>query len=168
MGNSEVRYKGGIQLEFDAYDAWKNHTGNFEYFFDGSKLCLCKTEDPEDSCIVIELKIPADKICFVQCKRYHKSLPQTRIPNRHENWNLGTALYACHTFASREYSTIKENAITSRNFARDLVRYMAQQAPSDQAIRNPMDTVAALMKWSNQLGITMYIVSNAQNLYSEQ
>lgn len=92
------------------------------------------------------------------------SLPETRLQNRHESWNLGTALYACHTFASREYSTIRESEITSRNFAQDLVRYMAQQAPSDQAIRNPMDTVAALMTWSNQLGITMYIVSNAQHL----
>ena len=161
-----VKYTGSMQLEFDAYDAWKDHTGNFEFFpagNNGSKLCLCKTDDPEGSCIVIELKVPESNKCFVQCKMYNSlrtPLPEERQKNRHPNWNLGTALYACHTFVSRHYSSITKNEITSRSFAQDLVRYMVEKGPSDKAIKNPINTVENLMKWSKQLDINMSIFSN--------
>ena len=170
MGNKLVQYTGNIQLEFDAYDIWKDHTGHFQFFFpddDDRKLCLCKREQPERSCIIIELKVSADDKCFVQCKKYNiqrTQLPRERQQSTHPNWNLGTALYACHTFATREYSSINRADITSKKFARELVGYMVNAKPSDDAIKNPIDDVRNLMKWSNQLGITMNVVSNAQLL----
>ena len=161
-----VKYNGSIKLEFDAYEVWKGHTGNFEFFFAGqndSKLCLCKTDDPEGSCIVIELKVCGCNECFVQCKKYNRQrtpLPE-RQQNTHENWNLGTALYACHTFASRHYSSIPKNEITTKSFAQELVRYMVGKGPGDQAIQNPIGEVKDLMKWSTQLDIKMNIFNIA-------
>ena len=156
MGNS-FKYNGCIHLEFDAYDAWKDHSGNFEFFFDGdSKLCLCKPDDPEHSCIIIELNVSDKNNAFVQCKKYNsQALPEQRYPNRHQNWNLGTALYACHAFL------FQRNDSGSRTFARDLVRYMVDRGPSDEAIRNPINTVKNLMRWSRQLDIIMHVVSRA-------
>ena len=171
MGNTQpVKYNGCIQLEFDAYTTWRDHTGNFEFFFTGqneSKLCLCKTDDPESSCIIIELKVPDSEKCFVQCKKYNSletPLPRERHKNSHQSWNLGTALYACHTFAYRNYSSITKKDITSRSFAKELVRYMVEKGPSNEAIKNPINTVENLMKWSKQLDINMNVVGNAQLL----
>ena len=169
MGNSSIKYTGTIQLEFDAYNIWKDHTGHFQFFFagyNGSKLCLCKREQPERSCIVIELKVSADNKCFVQCKKYNiqrTELPRERQQSTHPNWNLATALFACHTFATREYSSTTKDDINSKSFAQELVRYMVQAKPSEDAIK-PIHDISNLMKWSNQLGITMIVVSNAQLL----
>ena len=109
------------------------------------------------SCIIIELKESGRKEVFVQCKKYNSEetpLPEVRRRNQHRNWNLGTALYACHTFL------FKRDDIDPRSFAKDLVRYMVGKGPSDEAIKNSIDTVPNLMKWSKQLDINMKVVSN--------
>lgn len=105
----------------------------------------------------MELKVSDNEECFVQCKKYNTPLPKERHHNRHQNWNLGTALFACHTFVSRHYSSITKDDITSKSFAQELVRYMHEKGPSDEAIRNPINTVENLMKWAKQLDINLKV-----------
>ena len=154
-----IKYSSSIKISFRAYDAWRDHDGKFNFYMkdDERKVCLRKPDD-DISCIIIELKVQ-DQTCFVQCMESNWEPPNGGPHTSSRDWTLGTALYACHTYATKNYSSVTRDDINRNAFAKGLVGYMISRGPSDDAIKNHVHDVENLMKWASQLDINIEVCS---------
>ena len=155
-----IRYCDTIKMSFRAYDAWKRYNNKFEFYFrnNGSEVSLCKTNDPE-SCIVVELKVETDRKCFVLMRECEWDPPEGQQRTSRYNWNIATAIYACHSYASKYINDRRESpTYTNRsNFATGLVQAMVERGPSNLAIQVPDPDIEHFILWGAQLGVNIHI-----------
>ena len=104
-----------------------------------------------------------DQKCFVQMREYEWDPPQAPGQKRTSryNWNIATAIYACHSYASKYINDRRESpTYTNRsNFATGLAQAMAEGGPSNLAIQVPDPDIEHFILWGAQLamGVNIHI-----------
>ena len=165
MGQALIVYSKVIEITFDAYDAWKDHRSKFYYYVtdDGKRVCLRQTDDETNAlCIVVEFRHAAEiggfKRGCVLIKECEWNPVKGNYRTSQNDWNIGTALYACHTFAIVFFNERPGAGRTNcDNFASDLVQCMVRSGPSVNAIQTPNNSIEDLLSWGKQLGMNIQV-----------
>ena len=154
-----------IKITLGAYNAWKeNHTKFYYYVIDdGKRVRLRRTDDQTNaSSIVVEFDAreigEGFKRGCVHIKECEWNPVDGNYQTSQNDWDIGAALYACHTFANKFFNERPGAGRTNcNNFASDLIQCMVRSGPSVGAIQIPDKSVGRLLPWGSQLGMNIQV-----------
>ena len=161
-----ITYSKIIKITLGAYNAWKEYDRKFYYYVTdgGKRVCLRKT-DKEASSIVVEFHareiVERSQISSVLIKECKWNPVDGNYQTSQNNWNIGLALYACHTFAISFFNERPgAGRINCNNFASGLVNCMVRRGPGVDAIQIPGNSIEALVTWGKQLPVNIQVCNS--------